>query len=119
MYLHATHPEQNLKTGHDIVSTLLTPNADRRLIVHQSTYVMRWEDYYNGLRPLSVVLALPQALMIYAGAAFYLGLIQIILEQIPKLTEAINTVLALSVGILPLLIVSGFLWSLSAGKVAR
>lgn len=80
---------------------------------------MRWEDYHNGLRPLSIVLSLPQALMIYAGAAFYLGLIQIILERIPKLADAANTILAISVGMFPLLIVSGFLWSSSAGKVAR
>jgi len=58
VYLHQQHPAHSLSTGPEI-----------------SAYVMRYEDYYQGLRPLAIVLSVPQGLVIYSAIAFHVALI--------------------------------------------
>lgn len=86
LFLHQKHPQWKLATGPEI-----------------SQYVMSVEDYYQGLRPLSIILALPQTLGIYAALFFHIGLLLVVTDRIKQVQEAIWTLLAMSIGLVPLM----------------
>lgn len=91
VYLYQLHPEYQLGTGPEI-----------------SAYVMKYEDYHHGLRPLSIALALPQALTIYS-AIFLLWAVAIsTIERASSVDQAAAMVVALSIGAIPVLIASSF-----------
>ncbi|KAG8991801.1 hypothetical protein FRB90_001217, partial [Tulasnella sp. 427] len=103
IFLHQKHPQWQLATGPDIVSPIIRSVRVRaNESIAQSQYVMSVEDYWQGLRPLSIVLALPQAVSIYSALLFHLGLLLIVTDRIAQAQEAVWTMAAMWVGILPL-----------------
>jgi len=64
IYLHQKHSPHLLSTGPDI-----------------STYVMQHERYRGGLRPLAILLSLPQALVIYSGATLYVSVLLLLVQS--------------------------------------
>ncbi|KIO22661.1 hypothetical protein M407DRAFT_27845 [Tulasnella calospora MUT 4182] len=85
LLLHQKHPQWKLATGPDI-----------------SQYVMSVEDYYQGLRPLSIILALPQTVSIYAALFFHIGLLLVVTDRIRQAQEAMWMMAAMSIGLAPL-----------------
>lgn len=68
----------------------------------QSQYVMSVEDYYQGLRPLSIILALPQTVSIYSALFFHIGLLLVVTDRVRQAQEAMWTLAAMSIGFAPL-----------------
>ncbi|KAG8991001.1 hypothetical protein FRB94_012935 [Tulasnella sp. JGI-2019a] len=71
------HREDILATGPDI-----------------SRYIMSVENYYHGLRPLSIILVLPHALTAYSAALFSVALTTLAIERARYILEAIAFVVA-------------------------
>ncbi|KAG8880237.1 hypothetical protein FRB98_005280 [Tulasnella sp. 332] len=79
------HREDILATGPDI-----------------SKYIMSVENYYHGLRPLSIIFVLPHALTAYAAMSFGIALTSLAVQRSGSLPEAIGFIIAiLSAAILP------------------
>ncbi|KAG9024260.1 hypothetical protein FRB95_011733 [Tulasnella sp. JGI-2019a] len=71
------HREDILATGPDI-----------------SRYIMSVENYYHGLRPLSIILVLPHALTAYSAAFFSIALTTLAIQRARYILEAILFVFA-------------------------
>jgi len=65
LVLYNKHGEYALSTGPDI-----------------SRYIMSVESYHHGLRPLSLVFVLPQALTVYSAGFFNVALIVLALDRV-------------------------------------
>ncbi|KIO23737.1 hypothetical protein M407DRAFT_26800 [Tulasnella calospora MUT 4182] len=73
LFLYERHSNTRLGTAMDV-----------------SAYVSRGESFQHGLRPLSIILSLPQALTIWAGLLFQIGLIGLVKTSDEYRTEAAN-----------------------------
>ncbi|KAG8901137.1 hypothetical protein FRB99_005509, partial [Tulasnella sp. 403] len=91
LYLHSKHPEYLLKTGPDI-----------------STYIMSVESYWFGLRPLAIVLAVPQALAIYSALAFQVALLSLLFTGASSVDQSIKALAAVSTGIVPVVVTMNY-----------
>lgn len=58
---------------------------------------MSVENYHHGLRPLSIVLALPQGLAIYSGMSFSLALVVFVNEKAESFSQVALSVLVMMV----------------------
>lgn len=70
LYLYESHSNARLGTAMDV-----------------SAYLSRSESFRHGLRPLSILLSLPQALTIWAGLLFQIGLVQLVTPRDASSTE--------------------------------
>ncbi|KAG8892026.1 hypothetical protein FRB99_003166 [Tulasnella sp. 403] len=102
VYLHQKHPEHQLATGPDI-----------------SVYVMSVENYYYGLRPLSIILTLPHALVIYAAVFLHTALLFIVLKEVTGIDQTILAFGSLWVGAAPIVATAYFFAEPAAHAQAR
>ncbi|KAG8976139.1 hypothetical protein FRB90_009275, partial [Tulasnella sp. 427] len=73
LILHQAHSRDRLATAPDI-----------------SAYIMQVEDYYHGLRPLSIIFSLPHALTAYSALLLQSSLLMIAIKNLTSLTDIIS-----------------------------
>lgn len=76
--LYYRHSKYRLSTSNDIVSkTQATEDSPADPATRlQSAYIVRVESVLHGLRPLSIIYALPRALTLQAALLLQYGLVQ-------------------------------------------
>lgn len=74
----------------------------------QSRYIMSVENYYDGLRPLSIIYVLPHALAIYSAVFFNLALIWSLLQRLGIFSQAVVLLIVLLSPIIPILAALAF-----------
>ncbi|KAG8860101.1 hypothetical protein FRB96_004124 [Tulasnella sp. 330] len=68
-----------------------------------SKYIMSVENYYHGLRPLSIVYVIPHALTVYSAISFTAAVLLLAFQRAKNVKDIVSAVASLSIAVLPII----------------